>query len=159
MGMTLVYLTLLIASESDPRTQAKPRGNRHKPPSRSRNLRKTYNRKSQRGYVILVAGTLCIRRRQILVLRRSDGIWDLPKGVVKADESISQGAIRETKERTGLTPLLTGRVNTDENIWIFQATLPNGEIKLSEKHTIYEWLPISKAQSLLYPSLARIVGR
>jgi 8-oxo-dGTP pyrophosphatase MutT (NUDIX family) len=129
--------------------------------SRSRNLKRIYNQGDQRGYVPEVAGTLCVQEGRFLVLRRSDGTWDLPKGLVRSNETIRSGAVRETEQRIGLTPRLTGQVATGGDaltrLWFFRATLPDEEIKLSPNYTDYAWLSPLKAQSILHPILARIV--
>jgi 8-oxo-dGTP pyrophosphatase MutT (NUDIX family) len=109
-----------------------------------------------------VAGTICERGGQILILKRPDGTWDLPKGLIE-NESIRSAAVRETEEEIGLTPLLSGKVATGRSphegtVWLFYATLPDGEIKLSHEHTDFAWVTPTKAQSILYPPLARIVG-
>jgi 8-oxo-dGTP pyrophosphatase MutT (NUDIX family) len=131
--------------------------------SRSQILRKTYNRGKVRGYVAEIAGTLCVRKGRVLILQRPDGSWDLPKGHVRSDESIRQGAVRETREEIGVEPRLTGDMTSERSkhstIWIFYATLPDEEIKLSKEHVAYDWAQVSKAQSILYPPLARIVGK
>ena len=47
----------------------------------------------------------------ILLERRSDnGMWSLPGGGIEAGESITEAAIREVKEETGLDVRITGLV-------------------------------------------------
>ncbi len=42
------------------------------------------------------------------LLIRREGNWDIPKGMVEAGESLSQAALREVREETGLTQLTLG---------------------------------------------------
>lgn len=39
---------------------------------------------------------------QVLLLRRANGLWDLPGGKVRRSEQISDGLLREVLEETGL---------------------------------------------------------
>ena len=110
-----------------------------------------------------IGGTLCVNSKgEILLLRGFNGLWDLPHGLIGSDESIRQGAVRETLEKTGLVPRLSGEVVSGRlglaTIWLFTASLPNEKIELSSEHCFHVWVPPTKAQSLLSPSLARIVG-
>jgi len=48
---------------------------------------------------------------RILLLKRSDnGLWTIPTGAVKKDETVAQAAVRECREETGLEIQLTGLV-------------------------------------------------
>jgi 8-oxo-dGTP pyrophosphatase MutT (NUDIX family) len=51
------------------------------------------------------------REGRVLLLQEADedyGLWNLPGGHVEATETIREGAVRETREETGLTVELTG---------------------------------------------------
>lgn len=120
-----------------------------------------------------IAGTLCSfnivgrrRRREplYLVLRRPDGSWDLPKGRVRPSEPIRRAAVRETEEETGITPFLTGSMESgadgEHKIWVFRAETPGRRnVVLSKEHTGYDWVTAKKAMSILYPPLAKIVEK
>ena len=102
--------------------------------------------------------------KEFLVLQRPDGSWDLPKGLVRSNEPVRRAAVRETEEETGVTPFLTGHMESlDEDgdkFWIFSAEFPgHRNVVLSKEHTAYDWVTAEKAQSILYPPLARIVGK
>jgi ADP-ribose pyrophosphatase YjhB (NUDIX family) len=57
--------------------------------------------------VLLFVGTRAVVRDdagRVLLIRRSDnGEWALPAGALEIGESITEGAIREVREETGLT--------------------------------------------------------
>lgn len=110
-----------------------------------------------------ISGTLCVNQRgEILLLRSFDGSWELPCGRTRFDETLRQGAVRETLEKIGLVPRLTAEIVSGQQgqstVWIFVASLPNERIELSDEHCFHIWVSPTKAQSLLTPSLARIVG-
>ena len=46
------------------------------------------------------------RGRLLVIFRR--GRWDLPKGKIDAHESVSECAVREVYEETGIQPVITG---------------------------------------------------
>jgi len=54
----------------------------------------------------VAAGVLAERRGQLLLVRRNHephvGEWSFPSGYIDAGEQLEAGAIRETKEETGL---------------------------------------------------------
>jgi len=95
-----------------------------------------------------------IQDEKILLTQREDfETWILPGGGVDNGESISQAAIRETKEETGLDVELTRLVGIyfrkskifDDHIILFTAKPIGGERKCQPGETIaVEWFPFSQ---------------
>ena len=52
---------------------------------------------------VSVAGVIFDDERRILLIRRRDtGAWEIPGGILKLDESIEAGLVREVEEETGI---------------------------------------------------------
>ncbi len=67
------------------------------------------------------AGGIVIKNESILMLRKTNGDWVLPKGRIEIDETFQEAAIREVQEETGiLAKILSfiGDINYQyKNIW------------------------------------------
>lgn len=78
---------------------------------------------------------------KVLFLKRAENIekfagkWDLPGGHVHEGEDILDGLEREVKEETGLKIGKVKKIKTVKNMHYFKASLPLGDIKLSDEHT------------------------
>ncbi len=97
--------------------------------------------------------------RRYLLLHYEEGHWDLPKGHVEAGESETETALRELREETGIQEVeLTfgfretieyyyrreGRTMHKEVVF-FLARTPVREVRLSDEHIGFEWLPYDEA--------------
>lgn len=65
------------------------------------------------------AGGVVYRREnnsiEVVVCGRSaDGVWGLPKGTPRPDESLEEAAVREVREETGLQVRVIGKIGTIE---------------------------------------------
>lgn len=88
---------------------------------------------------------------EILFLQRSVGKWDLPGGLVEEGEDDHEALRREIMEELGLNAI----VGTELGKWTFyrpldsevvnvtnyESNLEQGELKLSDEHTDFKWVP------------------
>ncbi len=94
----------------------------------------------------------------VLLLRRSDnGLWTLPTGGLKKGESISQCAVRECEEETGLRVEITGLVgvfSTPDHVIVYgdgevrqpvnvclRARVTGGRARPTSEATEVRWVP------------------
>ncbi len=93
---------------------------------------------------------------RVLLLKRTDnGLWTIPTGAVKKNETVAQAAVRECKEETGLEVRLTGLVGvfSDPRHIIqykkevrqpinicFRAQVAGGEIATTKEADAVEWV-------------------
>ncbi len=106
----------------------------------------------------------------VLLLKRSEQLykevnnpWDIPGGRINVGMSLMENLEREVKEETGLSllsvPVLRGAqdiLKTDKHVVRLTYTaLAEGDVRLSEEHTEYRWLPF--AELATFPKLDRYV--
>jgi ADP-ribose pyrophosphatase YjhB (NUDIX family) len=105
------------------------------------------------------------QRGEILMIRRADnGNWALPGGAVDLGESVTQAAIRETKEETGIDVKITGLVGIysdprhvihytsnnevrQEFSVVLKAAMIGGSPRVSQESLAVEWVPASMLAS------------
>lgn len=103
----------------------------------------------------------------LLLRRRTRGTWDLPKGKLEPGETPRAGALRETREETGLVPdLVAGfetRVRVDKperpgrpaytlEVTFFLGEAPGtARVRLSREHDDARWVGLEEAQQRLDP--------
>jgi len=67
------------------------------------------------------AGGVVVLGNSVLMLRKTNGDWVLPKGRIEENESSKQAAIREVKEETGIKAVIEDYIGTTnfkfKNIW------------------------------------------
>lgn len=94
-----------------------------------------------------------------LIIKHTDGHWDLPKGHVDAGETHEQTAERELYEETGLKAIFdpyfrhtseydfTTRTNTPahKTVYWFVGKATSRAVILSHEHTEFAWLPYERA--------------
>ncbi len=110
------------------------------------------------------AKAFIIKDGKLLLLKRrandphKPGAWDIPGGRLELGEDPFEGLKRETREEISseieiLMPLSVNHFVRDDGqtitLTIYLCKMTSGEIKLSEEHTEYKWMPISEAPNQL----------
>ncbi len=109
---------------------------------------------------------------EILLIRRTDnGNWAIPGGAMELGESITDTAIRETREETGITCEITGlagiytspahviRYTSNEEVRqefsvVFTARPVSGQLTPSSESAEPGWVPVAAAADLpMHPSM------
>lgn len=101
---------------------------------------------------------------KILVLLRSNNdlkypkTWDLPGGVLEQNEEPDKGIIRQVFEKTKLIvepvkiikeiKYYSENSKTDKRVSYYQTNLKSNEIKLSDEHSNYKWVPENELQEI-----------
>ncbi len=128
------------------------------------------------GTPIRAAGVLLRRGDRWLLLRNArEGHWGWAKGHLEEGEGELAGALREVKEETGLVPRLDpGFKETiryvvpatkkrpaaeKEVVYYLGAVGEKDEVRPSEEHDRFEWLPLSEAAARLEHEQLREVLR
>lgn len=106
----------------------------------------------------------------LLMARRAEGkymggTWQLISGGLEKDETAWEGALREMREETGLSPNEFYRLSTLTQFYrpdndslntapMFCAIVdPAAQVVINPEHTHFEWVPIAEAPSrLMWPS-------
>jgi len=122
------------------------------------------------GKEIVAAGGVVSRRtargREYLVVhRRRYDDWTLPKGKLKAGESLEQAALREVEEETGYTVRLgeyLGEMRYEVkgvpkvvHLWRMEPVGPAGEVSDPEEVESVSWMPAVEALKRLTHELER----
>ena len=111
----------------------------------------------------VVAGTIPERDGSLLLTRRSIhpgyGLWTFPGGFVDFGESVTDAAVRETFEETGLTVDLTGLLNVysysgSPVIIVYTARVTGGTPTPCDENDRVEWVKASEIpwDALAFPS-------
>ena len=110
--------------------------------------------------------------RLYLVLHYTERHWDLPKGHVEKGETEEETARRETAEETGIRQLefLPGfhhtisytfkraGKNIPKDVVFFLAKTDEKEVKLSDEHIGFAWLPYNAAlRRITYPNARSVL--
>ena len=96
----------------------------------------------------VVAGTIPVQDGRVLLTRRSinpgRGLWTFPGGFVDFGESVTDAAVRETLEETGLAVDLTGLLNVysypgSPVIIVYTARVTGGTLTPCAENDRLEW--------------------
>jgi ADP-ribose pyrophosphatase YjhB (NUDIX family) len=97
----------------------------------------------------VVAGTIPEQEGRLLLIRRSinpgRGLWTFPGGFVDFGETVTDAAVRETLEETGLAVHLTGLLNVysypgSPVIVVYTARVAGGTLTPCAENDRLEWL-------------------
>ncbi len=100
----------------------------------------------------------------LLIKRRDEGIWVLPKGTVEEDESLELTAMRELKEETGLNGLFVAdlgtvsysfydesrKVNCEKIVHYYLMRTRQGKVRIESSFEDFRWCDYSMARKLLH---------
>jgi ADP-ribose pyrophosphatase YjhB (NUDIX family) len=111
----------------------------------------------------VVAGTIPEQGGRVLLTRRSinpgRGLWTYPGGFVDFGESVTDAAVRETLEETGLHVELDGLLNVYSLpdapiIVVYRATVTGGELTPCAENDALEWVSPESIpwEGLAFPS-------
>jgi ADP-ribose pyrophosphatase YjhB (NUDIX family) len=111
----------------------------------------------------VVAGTIPEQDGRILLTRRSinpgRGLWTFPGGFVDFGESVTDAAMRETFEETGLKVELTGLHNVYSYpgapvIIVYRASVVDGTLTTCAENDLLEWVTPETIpwETLAFPS-------
>jgi len=128
--------------------------------------------KKDSGRFSIGVNALIEKGNSILVLKRSldkkywPGLWNLPGGNVEFGEKPEKAVVREVKEETNLSVILTGKLidiftyfdnkHKRETVVIsYECIKPKGTIKLDVAHSEYRWVMQKNWEDLQYTPSAR----
>jgi len=112
------------------------------------------------------AATFVTRDGKVLLTQRTDnGNWTMPSGAMDPGESLSDTAVRETLEETGIRVRLTGVVGiytdprhvihytSDDEVRqeftiVYRGEYSSGEPTASSETTRVEWVPVDQVPQL-----------
>jgi 8-oxo-dGTP pyrophosphatase MutT (NUDIX family) len=122
------------------------------------------------------AGGLVINSMRKILFIKNRGIWQLPKGHVEENETISDAAIREVMEETGIsaptiikelpqtfhTFLKNGKMHLKQTFWFKMLYKGHEQLVPQTKENITDaaWLDkndIAKIYDNIYPNLLKII--
>jgi ADP-ribose pyrophosphatase YjhB (NUDIX family) len=111
----------------------------------------------------VVAGAILEQDGRVLLTRRSinpgRGLWTFPGGFVDFGEAVTDAALRETFEETGLRAELTGLLNVYSYpgapvIIVYRARVTGGTLTACHENDALEWMKVSEIpwDQLAFPS-------
>jgi|ERR1041385_2555465 8-oxo-dGTP diphosphatase len=112
--------------------------------------------------VLAVKAVIYDEQRRCLLIRRSAHnrnfvrCWEWPGGKVDAGEDYATAVLRESREETGLEIEITGLAGATQfempkaNVVLLcmEARVAGGELKLSEEHDDFTWIPLNELSRL-----------
>lgn len=110
----------------------------------------------------IIVGTAIKKNEELLMVQEAQkkcyGQWNFPAGHLDENESIFEGAIRETKEETGYDVKLTGILSIQnyinkESIQViritFNAEIISGEVSFDKSEILdVKWIPVKELKQM-----------
>lgn len=110
----------------------------------------------------IIVGTAIKKNEELLMVQEAQkkcyGQWNFPAGHLDENESIFEGAIRETKEETGYDVKLTGilsiqnYINKEDTQVIritFNAEIISGEVSFDKSEILdVKWIPVKELKQM-----------
>jgi 8-oxo-dGTP pyrophosphatase MutT (NUDIX family) len=106
-----------------------------------------YRKEGENVEKINSAGGVVFHDSKVLLLRKFNNDWVLPKGRLEAGETPPQAAVREVKEETGVTAEVINYVGTTN--YSFRNTWYNNGIEVIKKRV--EWYSMKAIKMNLKP--------
>jgi len=123
------------------------------------------------GWFLVGASAVVLRGDTVLLLRRSNAVdhapgeWGTPNGRLEPGESVVEALHREVAEEAGIEvevvrPIDTWRIlrgaAREELIGItYLCRWRKGEVRLSDEHDAYRWVPLAELDSFPVPQVYR----
>ncbi|MGO8697041.1 MAG: NUDIX hydrolase [Limisphaerales bacterium] len=122
-----------------------------------------------KSFKLAVKAVIFDEQQRCLMLRRSRankhfvGCWEWPGGKVDDGEAFADAILRETREETSLEIEITGLAGSTQfempavNVVMLcmEARLAGGELKLSDEHDEFAWVPLAELDQQVLPSQIR----
>lgn len=119
-----------------------------------------------KSWGLAVKAVIFDHQRRCLLLRRSSanrnfvGKWEFPGGKVDSGEDFETALLREVREEASLTVAIRGAAGATHfempainvAVLFLEAEHVGGQVKLSEEHDDYAWVPLSDIASRPLPS-------
>lgn len=120
-------------------------------------------------YSLAVKAVALDDQNRCLLIRRSGsnrhfvGCWEWPGGKVDAGEDFATAVVRETREETSLEVEITGLVGATTFempavhvvLLCMEVRIIGGQIRLSEEHDTFDWVPLSEFSRRPFPEQVR----
>jgi 8-oxo-dGTP diphosphatase len=124
---------------------------------------------ADKPYRLAVKAVILDARKRCLVIRRSNacrnfvGCWEWPGGKVDPEEEFATAVIREVREETSLEVEITGFTGATcfempavhVVLLCMAARIRDGEIRLSEEHDQFAWVPLAELERWRLPEQLR----
>ncbi len=123
------------------------------------------------------AGAVVFRRDgeiKYLLLRYESGHWDFPRGAIEIGEKEEETVVREAKEETGIADLIFLPNFREKIFWFYKkdgqtiykeaifylAETKTAEVKLSDEHIDFKWLPYAEAmEQITFPNGKKVLEK